>query len=81
MADLIRAILRDASSRRMSHAEILVSTPQLAQAVRACRFFPIIPYRFRWSAEDPWVHARFAAAQLYWTLGDSDNDLQAVAFA
>ncbi len=81
LADLIRAILRDASRRRMSHAAILVTSPQLARAVRACRFFPINPYRFRWSAEAPRVHARFATAQIYWTLGDSDNDLQAVAFA
>ena len=81
LTDLMYAILRDGSHRQMSHAAVYVSSPELARAVRACRFFPINLHRFRWFAHDPKLHSDFQTAQLCWSLGDSDNDLQAEAFS
>jgi GNAT superfamily N-acetyltransferase len=81
LTDILRSVIRDAACRRCSHVSILVSSPQLASAVRSCRFFPINPFRFRWSADDPQFHHDLATAGLCWTLGDSDNDLQEIAFA
>jgi hypothetical protein len=74
LQDLLRTIIRDAVRRESVFLEAHGSSAQVTRAARRCGLLAETKRRFRWRASDPTTHRAFAAAPMYWTIGDSELD-------
>jgi len=73
LQDVISLAVQDAVSAGSNQVTVLVSTPRLVQVFKKSGFLISSGSRFCWNSTNPSLMASLAE-DVYWTLGDSDND-------